>query len=98
MKMAMLAKSIIKLGMGGMSKLPITEVYRLIDGERTYQNEKFGIKEQTLTEDILLLQGYATKIIHHWIEKVPDDQTLGEIRKLAAVAVRTMEHYGAPER
>lgn len=71
------------------------DVYKLIDGERTYQNITWdGISKLTIGETVLLLESYTEHARKMWTtEKPPEHNTLEMIRKIAAIATRCMENY-----
>ena len=79
-----------------------TEVYRLIDGERTYQDameDKNGWqKKKAVGEWIVLMNHYVTKLNETWSVSTGDTEALGVMRKLAGIAVHCMEQNGAPPR
>lgn len=83
------------------------EVYKVIDGERAYQDSKWN--ESTCesagvhnpTEWLVYMENYLLEAKH--IVSRESDQTafpkaLANIRKIAAMAVACMEQNGAPER
>jgi hypothetical protein len=47
--------------------------------------------------EILMIQQYAQKAAASWAGE-RDEAGLDQIRKIAAVCVRCMEHHGAPRR
>ena len=81
------------------------EVYKAIDSEREYQ-ESFVLPERqyyqthTLGEFILMLNQYASQARRMWTHHsdVGPPESLQEVRKIAAIAVRCMEQHGAPHR
>lgn len=86
---------------------PRFEVYKAVDGERDFQDmfvlpERRYYQTHTLGEFILMLGQYADQAREKWthhsdgIDGHPE--SLHEIRKLAALAVRCMEQHGAPLR
>lgn len=84
-----------------------SEVYAAIDSERDFQ-DKFVIPERgyypthTLGEFVLMLNQYAAQAMqkwtHHKDSALGDEESLHEVRKVAALAVRCMEQHGAPKR
>jgi hypothetical protein len=81
------------------------EVYALIDGERAYQDKAWsennmgGDHPLRIGEDLLLIERYLRSAIDMWTsEKRPEVQTMALIRKIGAIAVRSMETNGAPPR
>lgn len=75
------------------------EVFLTIDGERKYQ-DTLTDRVLSIGEEILLLQEYATRAREVWTEdfEYPEAEALEDIRKLAAIALRCLEHHGAPKR
>ncbi len=87
---------------------PRTEVYKAIDGERHYQEDRWanyegldGVHEsatdRTLDEFILYMEEYLQMARSHSVhgqEKVG----LEMVRKVTALGVGCMERHGAPER
>ena len=75
------------------------EVYALIDGERAYQEQLWPSNPLQEGEFIALLQDYVNQARTVWVrEPKPCQQTMGIIRKIAAIAVHAMEQHGAPSR
>lgn len=81
------------------------EVYQVIDSERDYQ--EYLIKKNNWDEDksvgafLTILRGYLRKAEDAWLsesDKEEDRPSLAQIRKIAAVAVATIEQHGAPKR
>ncbi len=78
--------------------------YDLVDGERDYQNEKWGEMDGVYPLTVggfgLLLEEYAAKARAIWAqEPKPEVKTMEEIRKVAAIAVFALEvHSAAPRR
>lgn len=83
------------------------QVYTAIDTERDYQDsfvlpERRYYQTHTLGEFILMLNQYAAQAQQKWthhtdaVEGFPE--SLHEVRKIAALAVRCMEQHGAPFR
>lgn len=75
------------------------EVYRLIDGERDYQNKVWvdsGANE--VGSHCALIERYARKGLDAWTDNKGDEAGLDVIRKIAALCVRAMEQHGAPVR
>lgn len=81
------------------------DVYKLIDGERAYQdtawasNNPTSVQPLTIGEELLLLEVYVRDAIDQWkFEPRPEVKTAALIRKIGAIAVRAMETHGAPSR
>jgi hypothetical protein len=88
------------------------EVYKLIDGERDYQDQQWPENiAPTVTptmntyyplrigEDLALIEVYLRKALDTWsTERRPEFETMGIIRKIAGICVRSMETNGAPMR
>ena len=83
-----------------------TDVYSKIDGERDYQEwrwekeireDRIPDKEKAPAEWLNYIKFHLeqAEISHYMLNK---QDTLSEIRKIAALAVRAMEIHGCPER
>ena len=79
-----------------------SEVYKVIDGERDYQDSlspdrTVGVQHQ-VGSYLTMLRSYLAKAEQQWTNTAGDSAALSEIRKIAAIATRCMEDHGAPER
>jgi hypothetical protein len=79
------------------------DVYKLIDGERAYQDaqwpENEGPQPLTIGEEILLIEEYLARARAQWAgERRPEMQAMSVLRKIAGIAVRAMENHGASSR
>lgn len=77
------------------------DVYVVIDGERNYQDQKWGTIDQRPKQVgswLTLMRAILTKAEMEWAHSNGDHFALEEIRKLAAVAIACMEQHGAPLR
>lgn len=81
------------------------EVYKAIDSERNFQDsfvmpERKYYNTHTLGEFILMIGQYADQARQKWTHHadVEPPESLQEVRKVAALAVRCMEQHGAPHR
>lgn len=75
------------------------EVYAAIDTEREYQNTlaRNVIKDQTAMEQLALIRHICRDMEDAWYDQ-PGQPPMSFMRKIAAVAVRSMEQHGAPQR
>jgi hypothetical protein len=78
-------------------------VYEAIDGERDYQDERWGGSGthgvHSVTEFLTYIQDYTNEALH--IESREEDanqKALHIVRKIAALGVACMEQHGAPNR
>lgn len=71
------------------------EAHRIIDAERDYQDERYP-EERTIGEELLLLHNFVEQAIYTY--SYNRDHSLEFVREIAALAQRTIEHHGAPER
>jgi len=80
-------------------------VYEAIDGERDYQDERWGGTGthgiHSITEFLTYIQDYTSEALH--IECREEDETanvkaIDIVRKIAALGVACMEQHGAPAR
>ena len=86
---------------------PRPDVYAAIDSERDYQDtfvmpEREYYATHTLGEFVLMLGQYAAQARQSWTHHSDKEdgfpESLHEVRKIAAIAVRCMEQHGAPKR
>lgn len=80
------------------------EVYKLIDGERAYQ-DSLGTDRVEPSERphdvggyLTLIRSYSHKADMAWTDQAGAEAALAVVRKIAAIAVACMERHGAPER
>lgn len=80
---------------------PLTrdQVFQLINGERSYQNEQ---AEQwnhqgapSIEAELLMLEHYISDARQAWVQTSHSRGTLDNIRKIAGIAVRALEHHGS---
>lgn len=78
------------------------EVYKIIDGERDYQDSLGPDRREVLTEQthsvgeyLTMLRAYMNKADAAWTDNAGDSVALHVIRKIAAISVRCMEDNGA---
>lgn len=84
------------------------DVYKAIDSERDYQDsfvlpERGYYRTHTLGEFILMMNQYSAQAMAKWTNHTNalldgHPESLHEVRKIAALAVRCMEQHGAPLR
>lgn len=79
-------------------KVDRDEVYAAIDGERNYQDVRWGPTPRTVGEFVTYIQRYTTKLIEAASDNDGDEAALEVVRKVAALAVACMEQHGAPPR
>lgn len=80
-------------------------VYRVIDGERKYQDQKWGgpthDQQHSIPEWLIYMRDYIEEAMHA-CSRLPDEEAmplaLDNIRKVTAMGVACMEIHGAPER
>lgn len=90
-----------------------TQVYKLIDGERDYQDSRWGATlssdrvpvpqqsnggDRSIDEFILYIKGYADDAVQVAAHFGDPNAKLDPVRKIAALCVACMEQHGAPER
>jgi hypothetical protein len=87
-------------------KMKRTDVYKLIDGERDYQDATWVARrtadgtpdeEKPVAEWINYIEYHLSKAKER-VYHLDTEGALAEIRKVTALGVRTMEIHGAPER
>ena len=77
------------------------EVYKLIDGERDYQEEmkaKHGSVTRSPSDYFLIIAGYINEATAQNMTNAGTDSLLISLRKIAALSVACMEDNGAPAR
>lgn len=88
------------------------EVYEIIDGERDYQNSRWGKTlsgnrlpgpmqnggDRSIDEFVTYIVGYADDLIHEASHFADSDKKLAIIRKIAGLCVACMEQHGVPPR
>ena len=93
--------------MGNTKKLPKIEmsekVIDAINGELSYQSTLQGsgradAKDHGVEGQLVTLSVYVKKAFEAWTFNNGCDAALDELRKVAAIAIRTLEQYGCPKR
>jgi hypothetical protein len=77
------------------------EVYEAVDSEREYQDALKGIRstrDRTLGDFLVLLNHYIVEANQSYVRNRSATQSMHEIRKIAAIAIKAMEVNGAPKR
>lgn len=82
------------------------EVYKLIDGERFYQDQFIktnpdrcdGGDDHSVGDYIVMLTTYVREAQENWTRNGGVEASLHSIRKIAGIAVNCMEDHGAPKR
>lgn len=80
------------------------DVYKAIDTERDYQSKNWQSEILSVVGEITLLRYYLRQFEDHYQQE--DDEIrlrvpitcMDDVRKMAAILVRCMEHSIAPER
>jgi hypothetical protein len=84
-----------------------TEVYKLIDGERDYQDSLATLRNwseadrnpaQSVGDFLTLMDVYLHKAQVAYADNPGDTAALDVVRKMAGIAVYCMEEHGAPPR
>jgi len=76
------------------------DVYKLIDGERDYQNQ-LNLKQVDVGCELALLHKYlhdANVAFAETFDCPREQPTMNIFRKIAAICIRAMETNGAPKR
>ena len=87
------------------------QVYKLIDSEREYQENKWGKNlsgnrpttperegERTVDEFVLYIAGYNNKLVNFAAEFAETSKKLDFVRKIAGLCVACMEQHGGQPR
>ena len=86
------------------NRVPRTEVYRVIDTERDHQESLPSNRSEDpkrtrmVAEYLTMLDYYVSHAQETWTMRSGNELVLDDMRKIAALAVRCMEEWGAPER
>lgn len=79
-----------------------SDVYKLIDGERDYQDalpsDRTDGRKHTVGEFMIMLQYYMDKAVEAWTTNAGDEKSLDVIRKIAGICVNCMENHDTPPR
>ena len=93
----MAAKKTIKKKVA--KKITRKKVYKVIDGERDYQNylgsDRMDGSDHSVGDYLTMMDTYFRRAKDAWTNNPGDVASLKEIRKVAAIAVRCMEEHGA---
>ena len=84
-----------------MSLTPRDEVIAVINGERDYQQAKWGDAPHSPLEFLVYMRDYIEEAMHlcsRNSDALIGDQVLGSIRKVTTLGVACMEQHGAPAR
>lgn len=74
-----------------------SEVYKMIDGEREYQDMQWGTVEQN-PHNIRLWLKIALEELYEANGAHTDEEKLDELRQVAAVCIAALEQHGCPPR
>jgi hypothetical protein len=78
------------------------DVYKLIDGERNYQNhlgpDRTAGKSHDVGAYLTMLETYCRQARDSWTYNSGDRPALVSVRKIAAIAVHCMEEHGGEAR
>jgi hypothetical protein len=94
------------------NKLTRAEVYTVIDGERDYQDLRWGATlsgertpgpgqsggDRSVDEFVLYILGYTNDAVNLASHFSKKEDVLAVVRKIAALSVACMEQHGAPKR
>lgn len=79
-----------------------TDVYTVIDSERSFQEDLAKGKKinaaKSIGEFLTLIRAYSHKADEAWALKFNDAMAMEEVRKVAALCVAAMEQHGATRR
>jgi hypothetical protein len=73
-------------------------VYKVIDGEREYQDKKWGADIHSVGDWIVFMRTHLAQAEVRFSKEVGTEGTLHELRKVVALGVACMEQNGAYER
>jgi hypothetical protein len=82
-------------------RIPREDVYKVIDGEREYQENLPGNRSENpkriraVSEYLTMLDHYVRHAQDSWTTRAGIEDPLNDMRKIAALAIRCMEEWGA---
>jgi len=82
-------------------RTPRSEVYAVIDGEREYQENlppnrsEDAKRTRMVSEYLTMLDHYVRHAQDAWTLRAGIEEPMKDMRKIAALAVRCMEEWGA---
>lgn len=74
------------------------EIYQAVDRERDYQDRKWGNRDHTVGNFLLIMEGELEEAKQAWRKKPGDAAALREMLQVIAVGVACMESHGVVER
>jgi hypothetical protein len=76
------------------------DVYKVIDSERTYQDDRWPGHKHSPVEYLVYMRDYIEEALHRESreDSVTWTATMDSFRKVAALAVACMEEHGAQRR
>jgi len=77
-------------------------VYKLIDGERDYQDNKWGPARHSIEEWLIYIEDYVNETKHLLSRSRPSSETYmrakGNLRKITALGICAMEQHDCVSR
>jgi len=74
------------------------KIYSAIDGERWYQDKKWGVKKNQVAAWILFMEHHLGEAKKYVSVEDNDDKALDSLRKVTALGVACFEEHGIPLR
>ena len=74
------------------------KIYSAIDGERWYQDKKWGVKKNQVAAWILFMEHHLGEAKKYASVEDNDDKALDSLRKVTALGVACFEEHGLPLR
>lgn len=74
------------------------QVYEAVSRERDYQQRKWGERNHTVGNWLLIMEGELAEAKRAWIKGVGDKDALLELLQVVAVGVACLESHGVVER
>ena len=78
-------------------------VYQVLDGERTYQQNMISpntchLDKPTVEAELIMMEHYLLEARNKWVTTKGNEECLNSLRKVAGIAVRCFENHGCPMR
>jgi len=80
-----------------MSNIERSDIYNVIDKERDYQDNKWGLEEHPISQFVCDIDEHLRRLKNHCYN-LDNLEMLDEIRKISALTVKCMEVHGYIER
>jgi hypothetical protein len=74
------------------------DIFAAINDERAYQDNKWGVKQHTVGDFLLIMEAELNEAKQAWIKGTNDNEALKEILQVISVGVACLEQHGCIDR